>query len=102
MRFGHQLQPNQCIPVCLAECGDSTPTLCSQRQVSAILQACMPDPDMLHRVFGTLEEGMQHCEERFLHLARYHGIIKPTTTSLSLPVCPLPQAWSAVCAAEHV
>ena len=51
-----------------------------------VLQMIMPDPGLLRRVFGTLEEGMQHCEERFLHLARYHGIIKPTTTSLSLPV----------------
>ena len=42
--------------------------------------------ECLHSVFPTLEEGMQHCEERFLHLARHHGIIKPSATAMSLPV----------------
>ena len=29
---------------------------------------------------------MQHCEERFLHLGRHYGIIKPSATSMSLSV----------------
>ena len=44
-------------------------------------------PWVVCRVFATLEDGMQHCEERFLQMARHWGIIKPPAASMTLQVC---------------
>lgn len=51
------------------------------------------------RVFATLEDGMQHCEERFLQMARHWGIIKLPAASMTLRVCTALWHIASACSA---